>query len=1012
MYARQLDGRYVNLSGNENYTVRRVHPSRVGKTYHKNDGGKLIEAKTPKYISHPGQGLRSYPNQQLISVYQRGEPIESLAFIEGYFKAATLGLNGLPTAAFLGIGVYKLDNNLRAAITKLRPKVIPIVYDADALDVRRDKATGLVTSQRRQNFCASASKFAEDIFKHLRDIGHRAKVYWCCVNPRQGYKGADDLLNSLTDDQKQAAISQLSRGRNGEYWQTIKLSRTTFSEQLNNLFELDSPYRFYASQRGEIKSEPFTWNGLNYQSVNGVLVMRSDPYRTDIASCRTIQVGEYLKDASNQLDRLIDENDQLAIQAPTGIGKTTFLVNWAKRTGRKLVLCTHTRSLCKQVGEGHDLLAIYGTRNIDRAADAAASQIVVCTYDTVHHLPDLGQRTLVIDEAHNLVNQYGATEYGQKLFRAEAINRLMFEARNAQKVVYLSGTMPLAMLQVLGVPLLNVNRKKDPRVMLSYLVADSGKRMDLTNALLSQLVDDLKDKNKVHFALYNSTEQIELIRQELVSSGRLKKDEIQLFSRSHYDAGKTTGFDDLVELEVIREGVRLVLCTCIIAEGVNIKNTNVGKVYSVGVKCPDTIRQFAARFRCNEVTDLSLILGSDNSLNWQFKFSGTEEIQLGITEAKLRLKSLGIYPRRLGMESNSRPKLLGAIMPTADGSGFEIDNLLILANTRARKVRFTPPSYILGRLLEYGGFEMHNALSCPLDMGVVEDLNAARERSKAIKSETLLFVREELGKHPETLVAALHARYKKKGNRHGTQELERLANHWVKGATPLEVLSWSNEFGHILREKDARELIRRAAKIHFAGIEDAGPLLKMWQRNWNRLWAQIQTHYGLKAIQIAGRKVPAGLKLDLMAKRKIKKHIDTQISIGDAPSYDVDLVNIVRGVIGGKVLTRAKALSIVEQIYPIKTKRQANRKRIVFEKRSLLDEVLMNCSALNGDPLKISELVKNRCAVSIHAPIINVNPNSTASNSMTAAQKGAKSIHAALISVNQGDTLKMQQAWA
>jgi Rad3-related DNA helicase len=406
----------------------------------------------------------------------------------------------------------------------------------------------------------------------------------------------------------------------------------------------------------------------------------------------------------------------LAIQSDTGTGKTTFLIKWAKRNNRRLVIAVPTRDLCKQLAKKHSLLAVYGANRADRAADAAAAQIVVATYDTAHHLPDLAERALVIDEAHNLVNQYGQLRRKKKLFRARTLNRLQQIAKTTAQVVYLSGTMPKALLNAYNVPLVDVSRRNSPTVHLQVLKAHNSSTKAHTAALLSQLIKDIEaNPNQTHFALVNNTKELKKIRALLIGSGRLQESDIEVLSRTTYDAGETSAFDDLVELSEIRPGVRLVLCTSIISEGVNIENTNIGNVYAVGIKCPDTVRQFAARFREMGDVCLNLILPPEREPGAGFSIPSVSLIEHMTTPATATAKLATTLSKAGHADNYDRSDTFPHIMPNEAGDGFTVDHLAILATDRDRMLETAPTSYTVGRLLSYHGFTLAAANLSPID---------------------------------------------------------------------------------------------------------------------------------------------------------------------------------------------------------------------------------------------------------------------------------------------------------
>jgi hypothetical protein len=991
LYARKYNGEWRNIRPKRGgprrpFTVRRNHPDKVGTTAWNISQvtGKKESFTVPKYISEPGHAPAAYPSPAAITAYQENTTGGTLAFIEGYFKALALSRAGIEAVAFGGLSLYKLDSETADYLTSRRPEVILVTYDGDALDVRRDKDTELITERRTRNFYASAAKFTAQLINHLASIEHKAKIVWVAVNPENPAKGADDLLAAAEDPL--AVVGELVNRIEGENWTFTKLSPTTYEAKLKARFALTSAERFYHVHADKIGQQTFTFSGLDFRMDEGGLVMITNPFGVYL-DIIPLTINEYLSEETATLDKLLATRKKLAIQADTKTGKTTFNIEWAKRTGRRLVIAVHTRALCKQLAEKHGILAVYGANSIDRAADAAAAQIVVATYDTVHHLPDLADRALVIDEAHNMINQYGQTRGAVKLFRAKTLNRLQQLAETAAQVVYLSGTMPKALLKAYNVPLVDVRRRNSPTVRLQVLKAQNKTTKAHTAALLSQLIKDIEDNpHQVHFALVNNTKELKKIRALLIASGRLQKSEIEVLSRTTYDAGETSAFDDLVELSEIRPGVRLVLCTSIIAEGVNIENTNVGKVYAVGVKCSDTVRQFAARFREMGDVDLCLILPPEREPGIGFSTPSGVLIEHMTTTAAAAAKLATTLSEAGHADSYDRSDIFPHIMPNEAGDGFTVDHLAILATERDRMLATAPTSYTVGRLLTYHGFTLATANQAPIDAKMEAGLKTANEALKAARDEAVATVRPILSNSPDNAIAALKMHYQRKGNRNSVNRLDVLAGDLLTDVNELNALAWLDEHEAALDFPEVRELIRRAAQLHFAGVIETGEWLAQTAREWNKTWQQIKTAFGLQALATRPRGIPAGLRLDLLAKRAIgaaweakKKERKRNIAKGklngtDNTSTDEQLAELIRDAIGRAdkrtgmhrapcltTITKGRAVALIEELYQVDITPQGTKRLLTIgAKHSEVPAdagIVATCLSLIANPLKIKDLI-------------------------------------------------------
>jgi hypothetical protein len=959
MTGRKSSGEVHEGSYYRQYGRVRVHPDRL------KPGGA-------KYYSVGGENVPPFPMPAARAAYQAKKTGGHICFIEGEFKGAALDKNGIETVAFGGIGLYKLDHTTRDYITTRRPDVILVTYDGDFNDVRRDKKNGQITSQRAKNFYNSAAKFTGQLVNYLESIEHKAKIVWVAVNPDNPAKGADDLLAAANNPAE--VVHQLTALKETDNWTFTKLSPTTYEAKLKARFALDSAERFYHAHAAEIGQYTFTFFGLDFKMNEGILVMESDPFAVDL-DLIPLTITEYLDEETAALDKLLKRYTCLAIQSDTGSGKTTYLIEWAKRTNRRLVIVVPTRSLCKQLAKDHGIFAMYGANTSDRAADAAAAQIVVATYDTVHHLPDLETRVLVIDECHNLVNQYGQIRKSIKLFRAHTLNRLQQLAKTAAQVVYLSGTMPKALLKAYNVPLVDVRRLDSPTVRLHRLTAHNSKVKAHTSALLSQLSKDIEEQpNQVHFAILNNLKELTKVRALVIGSGRLQADEIEVISRGTYEAGETSAFNDLVDISIVRPGVRLVLCTSIIAEGINVKNTNVGNVYAVGVKCPDTVRQFAARFRKMNTVDLFLILPPEKEPGMGFSWASPGQIEYLTDRATLAAKRATSLSKTGDATNYDRSNIFPHIMPNEAGDGFTVDHLAILATERGRMLDTAPTSYIIGRLLSYDGFTLAKTTQAATDNELDAALDNIGEVLKANRDAALDVVRPMLTDSPDKAVAALTIHYQRTGDRNSVNRLEILTDGTLSSVNELDALAWLHRYEDHLAFPEVRELIRRAAQLHFAGVIETATWLELPAREWKKKWQQIKTAFGLQALAKRPKSLPAGLRLDLTAKRVISKALDDVLNGSDMTITDNQLTELIRDAIDGTdkrkgmhrapcltTITKGRAVAIIEELYQIENTRHGTKRLLtVGAKHSEIPPgsgIVATCLTLNANPLKIRYLV-------------------------------------------------------
>lgn len=975
IYLRDFSGAWVNVAHHRTgkvhpFTVTRHHPDQVGKKYFRLNAATLEpeEATVPKYSSEPGKKPQAYPSPAAIAANNNNLQGGPLAVIEGYFKALALSRAGMETVAFCGLSLYNLKDNpgLRKHITRRRPDSLPITYDGDALEVRRDKNHGYFTSGRRENFCNSACRFAGELFRHLDTIGHHATVRFSMVNPDHPHKGADDLLAAVEDPLNVA--KELAEGINGNYWLSFPLKPDSYEKQIRSFFNLDSPANFYRENAEAIGNEPFIWNGYTFQQTEGGLIMPNDHFAVSVKTDH-LQVTDWMSEQSEAIEALIKKHPRIAISGPTGVGKTSETIRIAKRLNLRLLLTVPLKAIAGQQGTNPDVYVLHGNVSPEMAAVANASPIVVCTYDTAHHITDVSDRLMAIDEVHDLVNQQG--------FRSSAIRKVFEMAERAKQVLYLSGTMPKALLKAYSVPLVSITRTKSPDVRLHRLNAATSSLKAMTEALLSQLTGDLKENNGlVNITLFNSKEKAELVRQSLLTAGLVTTDEIVVLSRDHIEAGERAAYDDLVNHGIIRPGVRVVLTTSIISEGVNINNTNVGRVYSVGVTCPDTVRQFTARFRKMDRLDLFLIAQPNDVPGWDFKTRTADRIEHEIKVATLAAQIQTLQKLEFGDNTPDfyKSEFQPCIKPTESGEGYEVDVPAILAKEHRRKIDNAPPAYLIGRLLEYGGFNLYVEAAAKKYEDSVAILDALTKEGKEIKEIFMANLRAELAADPAVAIGALFHYYRRKGDRHGAGKIKHLAGDLLSFDLDAAALAWINENPAALTDQDVCELIRRAAQLHFAGVEETAPWLKGKGRSWKIVWRQTKTVFGLKIIDTRkARELPHLLRYDLKAKQAVIQRVEDNLASGRHTLGDVELSEILRAVLieadgrSGTAkamclidLTPRRAVNLIRELFDVEATRQGRRTRLTI--KSLIDKVPASehlsakCTRLKADPALIKGL--------------------------------------------------------
>jgi hypothetical protein len=834
--------------------------------------------KRSKYGNQFGEKVRPLPTPLAIDAYNKGTTGGLITFIEGYFKAAALNLAGVESIAFTGITVYRITPDLREYLLRRRPDRIFIMYDNDALDVSSSSASisppavreGLapslpapskaihLSSRRNEDFANSARKFATALFSLFSSIDHSCEIVYVMGKPAPplgagGPKGLDDLIEvhgatPVTEDLKNFNFSPTFR--ESKFFAGFTLAKSTCNRKVNRRF-LNTNYRAWfeslVSKYPQLGAGgPFTYRGATYEPIStGNLYdetityqLNTDPFAVEVPTDHLV-IKHYITDQKQALRRLIHNHDRLAIRAPTGSGKTTFLIKLAKQEKKRMVIAMPTINLAEQTARGTGGFVLTGERDAAKIQAANAKNLIVCTYDTLHQVPDLWRRILVIDEAHNLINQYGQDYNGFKPFRAETLRNCIQCFPKAEKTVLLSGTMPPLLCHAFDFHLVTFRRLENPTVRVFDVEADGSDNSALSKCLITRLAEVNWQEDKLQVVFWNNTDQITRLTQTLVDLNYLTEEEIAVISRTHYDAGESPDLDDIIRDQKINPKIKLLLCTCLISEGVNINNTNVGRIYTVGLRCEDTFRQFIARFRKLKTVNVFSILEAERDLRPEFFQSAKMELLENLERAELQAdhlrRRMEAYQCDYGeaeipfldqiernKEYHYRNQLLNLVYQDGD---WYANPLHVLAAIHGRKLATSNNCYFYTRL-RANNFSVFRVKRTPTHELVEETINTQQETAKAVRKDFRKTLLEDLISYPDEPINALYLLYHEKDNRHGLHTLRTLVPGLLDdcdGATGAQYLGQHRQ--HL--DNYATRRILRLAQLHALKVQDKAPFLSM-----------------------------------------------------------------------------------------------------------------------------------------------------------------------------------------
>ena len=902
----------------------------------------------PKYKfpskKYTGYSPLSMPTNAAIDAVKNGLTGGTVVGIEGYFKAVTLDkLANIESFAFSGIGVYRLDEDLKDYLIQRQPEKFVIAYDGDALEVR--EKDGTILSSRRFNFYNSARRFTKQLLTFCKGHGLETKIYFAAVKQSAGAKGADDVLNLDTTDREQFAADLNECNTKSKYFDFIRLSKTTYEKKLKQYFSLSTYRAFYESAAAQIGEKPFKFQKAKYElSRNtGDLFTRANaldlrlinkPFEAETIA-KEIKVKKYISDAQKHLDRFLKKYNRLAIEAPTGSGKTTFFIELAKRLGFKVVIVVPYVSQAKQLqARDKSIVSLYGKVTNKKLQAALNSDIVVCTYDNLNKLRDIQSRICVIDEAHNLINQFGEVRRGLKLFRADTLRNILKLADTAQKVVLISGTMPRLLCDALDFKLINIQQSKKQRINIHPIEVMKGIKLGMQSTLLAELQTEDFTNGNIRFCLWNNREKLQLIKSELVKAGILKADEIEIITRADINAGTKRIYNQITAKENKIHGIKLVLCTCLIAEGIDIKNTNVGNIFAVNVKDSDLLRQFVARFRKMETVNVRMILPAEKDLKDDFFLKAIDQIELSKDTAKTQER---IYARSLSRHfedyDNNDLEFYDDVKPEYDYLSREfdkiyldkngkahIDILRILAEVKQRETDSANNCYLLSKLDALDNFHIiTNSDTAHTDdiEDAAELLAASAEIEKERKAALLSRLKEDLKEQSEIVVKAYQMQKQRNKDHHADNFVNVTANDLTESATDADALTYLTNNTEILEDAKCRNLIRAFCKMYLVGADAqtiSEEIDNYNESQFNKTWKAIRTGIEMKMYEIRRERkkfVPMH-KLDLKVRKAAAAKITEALAEKDKLTLD-EITLIIQSIYSRKRYNKAFEVDVIER---------------------------------------------------------------------------------------------------
>jgi hypothetical protein len=845
-----IDKRNKGKSGaieqNEFIKAIRFNPSylKANPTYYSKKEKNFKE--TPKYLFERGYNLLNYM-PLVCEAYNASKKIDILTFQEGTFKAVAHDKNGLFAINGNGILNYKLTNDLKELILKTGLENFVIFHDGDFNQI---STKGEILSDKRVNdFKTSALNLANQLYNFQKEHDLKFNIYYAAVNPKQAAKGFDDLLEQERKTGNESAVIEAYKNKvDNKYFIFRKLFKSSARKQIEKYLNIDSLERFYDANK-DVLSKIFVFNGVKYQQhKNGSLVVIKNNYlKVDTTN---LKVKKYLGEQEDEIYKLIQKYKRIAIDAPTGAGKTTLLLNiieLLKLTGRKAVFVAPTQILTKAIFEDAKNKYINTSilcGGVPTDLNYLDSSLIISTYDKLTHVTDIENRVLIVDESHNLVSAYS--------YRNEAIKYFQIAIHNAQKTVLLSGTHNDLMLNVFDFHKVKIQVEQQQIVnVLNYVCKSEKDRLTQLLTLLDYNTSQFNDN--IDIVLFNSEKQLQIIKETVIKNYDLEESQVCIITSNEKDGAV---YQSIINDKIIPKGIKLVLTTCILAEGISINNTNISSLIAVSTHqqklSTELLKQFSARLRNLKEVDLHLILQSEKILNSSYLDNKLSIFESDVLSAKAQIiKAKSIVKNRSEYLNNAydydstfinhtdKTIFHNHIFETSFNS-FHVNKLSILSDIEERQNIDRNNLVLLSELSEYDNVkivsenELNTGDDLVCEIEVKQMQTSLKEAKKAIKEqkESAILTASQLLQDEEKAAVFVESVYfEKKQNRQLKSYLEKLHFKSKPSFQSAESLEFSEKHNDLINTNFCNEIVK--AYVFLKAANAPLSVFKTFIDNWN-----------------------------------------------------------------------------------------------------------------------------------------------------------------------------------
>lgn len=293
----------------------------------------------------------------------------------------------------------------------------------------------------------------------------------------------------------------------------------------------------------------------------------------------------YKQNILNEFDNIFSsEKRRINIFSPPNSGKTTAIINYCIANNISFILLEPYTSIVDQLLSENISLR---DKEAFKIFKSELNLHFVLTYEglstNINYVKDKlenNQFYLIVDEYHNFISHLN--------FRKDSITTIIKNYDLFKKVIFLTGTPEGIYIEenaVSNIEFKNVEPSSKRNLeIIQYKCA--------TNLYLDNLLKDRIDKKGV--ILWNHKNDLGKFKKLIISKYPKIKDKIKLISSKNKDS---EDYLAIAENQSISSKTNLLLTTCVISDGVNIKDNDIDYIILVNVKDLVLLRQFIKRFR-------------------------------------------------------------------------------------------------------------------------------------------------------------------------------------------------------------------------------------------------------------------------------------------------------------------------------------------------------------------------------------------------------------------------------